>query len=399
MAKSLLIQEEPQVSDFLDSVGRNSNKTKKVYGFGLLHFQEFLSSDDRYSKFTANSIIKPVSKNQIDVYTIIDHFVSYLVSKHDKKLSPNSISLYVAAIRSYFLYHDIDIVVSKFKRRVKIPKKHKEDEEALEATEIRKILLSCNNRRQKAYLLTLASGGMRAIEAIAMRNSDISFETHPAKIHMRADFAKTRVARDIYVSDECTKFLKEWLEFKYRDRVKGEPLTSVLERSPNDLVFGKRNQSSDINCIYQKLWYEFTKILEVIQMDERKDGMNRRKFTFHSFRRNVFTTICDTTDQAFADYFLGHSSKSVYHTKSQSSKREIYASKIQKYLTFLDFSGLEASGKSIEAKLEEKDREIAYLREIGLQHRAEMKEMNDRIARLDAAVNKIDKLESKLGIT
>ena len=168
MTRSLLIQEQTEVHDFLESVGRNSEKTRKLYGFSLLHFQEFLSSDDIYSKFTVNSILKPVSKNQIDVYTLLDHFVSYLVSKHNKKLSPNSISLYVAAIRSYLLYHNIDIVVSKFKRRVKLPKKHKEDEEALEATEIRKILLSCNNRRLKAYLLTLASGAMRAIEAIAI---------------------------------------------------------------------------------------------------------------------------------------------------------------------------------------------------------------------------------------
>ena len=34
-----------------------------------------------------------------------------------------------------------------------------------------------------------------------------------------------------------------------------------------------------------------------------------------------------------------------------------------KYLTFLDYSDLEASGKSVEAKLDVKDREIAYLRE------------------------------------
>lgn len=390
MTKSLLVQELPQVHDFLDSVGRNSEKTKKLYGFSLLHFQEFLSNDSRYSKFTANSILKPVTKNQIDVYTLIDHFVSYLVSKHNKKLSPNSISLYVAAIRSYLLYHDIDIVASKFKRRVKLPKKHKEDEEALDASDIRKILLSCNNRRLKAYLLTLASGAMRAIEAIAIRNSDISFVTHPTKIHIRADFAKTRVGRDIYVSDECTKFLKEWLDFKYRDKVKGV----VLERSPNDLVFGKRNQSSNINFIYQKLWYEFTKILEVIKMGERKDGMNRRKFTFHSFRRNAYTTICDVTDQAFAEYFLGHS-KSVYHTKKEASKREIYATKIMKYLTFLDYTYLESTGKNIEAKLEEKDREIVYLSN-KIKERDEINadtinNLSDKLMDITSRLNKLEK--------
>ena len=44
-----------------------------------------------------------------------------------------------------------------------MPKMYREDEEALDASDIRKILLGCNNRRLKSYLLVLASGGMRAV--------------------------------------------------------------------------------------------------------------------------------------------------------------------------------------------------------------------------------------------
>jgi hypothetical protein len=44
-------------------------------------------------------------------------------------------------------------------------------------------------------------------------------------------------------------------------------------------------------------------------------------------------------------------------------RREIYASKCMKYLTFLDYTTLEATNKSIEANLQEKDREIAGLKE------------------------------------
>jgi integrase len=172
-----MLQEQSKVQDFLNSVARNSEKTRKLYGFGLTHFQTFLSSDDsgRYSEFTAESIPSVISNNQINVYTLIDDFVSYLVSKHKNKLSPNAVALYVAALRSYLLYHDIDIVPAKFKRRVKLPKNHRENEKPLDASDIRKILLSCNNRRLKAYILILASGAMRALEAIAIRNCDIDF--------------------------------------------------------------------------------------------------------------------------------------------------------------------------------------------------------------------------------
>ena len=127
-------------------------------------------------------------------------------------------------------------------------------------------------------------------------------------------------------------------------------------------------------------------------MDERKEGMNRRKFTFHSFRRNAYTTICDATDQAFAEYFLGHSNKSVYHTKKQSSKREIYGTKIQKYLTFLNFEQLETTGKNIEAKLEEKDRELAILREKDLKHEIEMKQMRQDMDKIVSLIQENPRL-------
>ena len=62
-----------------------------------------------------------------------------------------------------------------WERKVKMPKLYREDE-ALDASDIRKILLSCNNRRLKAYLLVLASGGMRAIEGLAIRLKDVDLQ-------------------------------------------------------------------------------------------------------------------------------------------------------------------------------------------------------------------------------
>ncbi|MGA8914904.1 MAG: hypothetical protein WB474_02830, partial [Nitrososphaeraceae archaeon] len=81
---NLILQEQSKVQDFLNSVARNSEKTRKLYGFSLTHFQSFLSTDDsgRYSQFSAGSILPVLSNNQINVYTLIDDFVSYLVSKH-----------------------------------------------------------------------------------------------------------------------------------------------------------------------------------------------------------------------------------------------------------------------------------------------------------------------------
>jgi integrase len=56
---------------------------------------------------------------------------------------------------------------------------YREDEEPLDARDIRNILFHCNNRRLKAYLLTLGSGGMRVVEALAIRIKDIDFSVSP----------------------------------------------------------------------------------------------------------------------------------------------------------------------------------------------------------------------------
>ena len=79
---------------FLDSISRNSQRSKKTYAGGLTHFQRFLNS--KYdNKYTLQSIIEPLSKNQINVYELLNDFVSYLLTVKNA-LSKNSIKLYLA---------------------------------------------------------------------------------------------------------------------------------------------------------------------------------------------------------------------------------------------------------------------------------------------------------------
>jgi len=160
--------------------------------------------DEKYPNHNAETILKPLSKNEINVYELLDSFIPFLMAL---KLSVKSIRIYLTAVRSYLAYYDIDVIPSKFRRRVKVPKPYREDEEPLDAKDIRKILLSCNNRRLKTYLLILASGGMRTTEALTIRLRDIDFSVNPTKIHIRKEFSKTRASRDIYVSDEATQYL------------------------------------------------------------------------------------------------------------------------------------------------------------------------------------------------
>ena len=291
----------PKVKVFLESIARNSIKSKRSYSSGLSLLQTFLNSKEvnqRYQgymhDYNCETILQPLSENKVNVYELLDGFVSYLLSAKPG-MTPKSIRLYLAAVRSYFGFYDIDVIPSKFRRKVKVPKYYREDEEPLNADDIRKILLHCNNRRLKAYLLTLASGGMRTVEALAIRLKDIEFGS-PTKIHIRKEYAKTRVSRDIYISDEATQYLEQWLDWKYKNGQNGKN-SGNPNRNQDDLVF--THYSTDPNVIYVKIYEEFKKLLSIARMDERKEGMRRRKYTLHSMRRFVKSIISNQVNQDF----------------------------------------------------------------------------------------------------
>ena len=160
------------------------------------------------------------------------------------------------------------------------------------------------------------------------------------------------MGRDIYISDEATQYLKQWLDWKSR----------VRSLNPDDLIFNTFNVESKPEILYVKLGAEFTKVLKAAGLDERKEGMRRRKITLHSLRRFVKTVISDEVGGDYSEWFLGHNG-SVYYTKKESERREIYLTKCMKYLTFLDYIALEARGKSIEAKMSEKDSEMQAMKQ------------------------------------
>jgi integrase len=375
----------PKVQTFLKSISRNSERSAAVYEAGIIYFYSFLTQGLNHS---VETILDPLGRSEINVYELFDGFVAFLMSSG---LSIPSIRLYVSAIRSYLAYHDIDVIPSKFKRKVRMPRLYREDEQPLDAQDVRKILLACNNRRLKAYLLVLASGAVRATEALAIRVKDCDYSVNPTKIHIRKEYAKTRVARDVYISDEATQYLQQWIDWKYCD--KGNEWTK--NKYPTDLVFSVYNtiNEPDPRHLYIKVLLEFEKLLTVVGLDERKeDGRRlRRKVTLHSLRRHAKGVISNQVNQDYSEWFLGHS-KSPYYTLKESERREIYATKCMKYLTFLDYQTLETTGKNIEGRLSEKEMEIQTLRQRDSMNTDAIANLSDKMQELVLKVQELEKL-------
>lgn len=57
-ADTITVDNYKSVSTFLSSIQRNSVKSKKVYNYGLVHFEKFLS--DKYPQQNIETILKLV---------------------------------------------------------------------------------------------------------------------------------------------------------------------------------------------------------------------------------------------------------------------------------------------------------------------------------------------------
>lgn len=367
------VMNQPNVKMFLQKKMRNSKRSAETYLSGLTRLQEFLNLNANKYQYPVNKVnelsslfIGEKQKQKQDVYQFFDSFISYLI---ENKISRNTIRLYVAAAKGYLENCDVEINPTKFKNKVTMPKNHRQDEAAIDDADIRKILLACNNFRLKVYLLLLASGGMRAIEALAIRLKDIDFSVTPTRIHIREEYSKTRTSRDIYISEEATTYVKQFIERKYSVQGFGSTYAKRI-RNEDDLLFQMQQRSkSTPEGIYNKMMLQFQMLLKSIGLEERKDGMTRRKITFHSFRRFVKTVIANNTSTDYSEWFLGHA-KSPYFVQKELDKRMLYATKCMPFLTFINYSQLEhnASVKQTEVEMlmmkdANKDREIEVLKQ------------------------------------
>lgn len=268
-----------------------------------------------------------------------------------------------------------------------LPKIPQEDAQAIDENDIRTILIQCHNHRLKIYLLVLASSGVRPIEACAIRIHDINFDCNPVQIHIRAEYTKTKRARDIFISDEAACWLKDWIESKFKiDLNKTKINDSRISESLVFQVYSIDSHRSTPRSIYQKLVKQFHKVLAAVHFDKRKDGMPQyRTITLRSFRRFVKTTISNQAGSEYSEWILGHKN-SPYYTVKNETRAEIYFTKCMKYLKFLDFSTLEATGINNEAKIKELEKENQILSQ---KHEQEMRELREQTEQTDRKINEI----------
>ena len=362
------IVEYPSVSRFINKLSRNSKSTAKTYRTFLVYFELFLNR--RYGdKTTIETVIPKIKNHKIDVYLLIEDFVSFLLNELKKSASTTKMGVNVvkSLLRSSIITIDANIV----KNTAGVPRAYREADYPLDKNTVAMIIQSCKDRRLKALLFLLASSGARIGEATSIRWCDIAFDKNPCEIRLPASITKTKVARTIYISNEAKNELLSWKHYKEIER--GQRTAS---NSPQSLVFQSylypgQNKINEINPTYIKtnIGQAFTKLLASINLKTPKNessnndnGNNnngikhtRYKITLHSLRA-FFKTQWSLVAKEFelSEYLLGHNSTIAqrYFRASPEAVAETYREKVMETVTFFDFESIDRKIKTLEAKTE-----------------------------------------------
>jgi integrase len=376
------------LAKYIRNVQQANKGTAAQYEYRLSKFEEYVvtvSEEEQQQErqqqnqelITLDHVIRELKNddnNKIDPYDLLSGFVAYLEEDEGVE-NPNTIRYFVTTARNFLEYNDVEISPRKFKLKVRLPKPVIRYKEAISKEEIREILLKCSNIKLKTYLMLLASTGMRATEALALRHKDFDFDdennnnNRQAFVRIRGEFTKTRTDRYVFLTKEMMEQCKAWVDFKYRRRritkavntasssnnLSGKAVSQWVEPTPNpdDLFFAmpRKRKRSSFRGLYVHMNEDFARTLDRIGFGNREDGNEgRREITFHSFRRFVKTTISDLGYQDFSEWFIGHAG-STYWRKKETEKADLFR-KIEPYLTFLDITGLESKGADMETKTE-----------------------------------------------
>ncbi len=162
---------------------------------------------------------------------------------------------------------------------------------------------------------------MRASEALSVRLCDFDDDSNPPRLFIRGEYTKTRTDRFVFLTNEMSRQLNSWLEYKYRTRrvcfyddFTGKSVSE--NRTPlkteGDLLFSmgrssKGYPSVSIMSLYRGLISAFGKTLERLGRGQKEEspGAQHRKITLHSLRRFVKSTISDLGYYDYSDITTG----------------------------------------------------------------------------------------------
>lgn len=201
-----------------------------------------------------------------------ENIKTFLLKKQDKNYAPQTINLYLNAIK--FFYRE---VLKKYHRiNVKFAKRTKKLPIVLSRQEIGAIINSIKNLKHKLIISLAYGAGLRVSEAINLRVKDINLDE--LTIHLKNAKGK---------KDRLTIF---------PESIKNGLKILIAERSPDDIVFISERGGKLSERTLQKIFENGLKNAKI-----KKDA------AFHSLRHSFATHLLENgVDIRYVQELLGH---------------------------------------------------------------------------------------------
>ena len=208
MVNVLLAVESNAYKNFINTV--DSDATKRSYRYTFTKFMEFCGLDD-YEKMLQ------IEPKKLD--GLISDYITHM--KVDKKLSYNTVSLYVASVSHFYSMNN---VILNWKRLSKFKGKRRSvvDDKPYSKEQIRQ-LLDFANLRLKCIVLLMCSGGLRRGAIPKLRIRDLQ-KIEKYSLYKVSVYKKEAEAYTAFLTPECTRHLDQYFE---RRAVQGEKLTDA----------------------------------------------------------------------------------------------------------------------------------------------------------------------------
>ncbi len=197
---------------------------------------------------------------------------SYLLQKQDKCQSPQTINLYLNAIKYFYR----EIFKSKIAINIRFSKTSKKLPVVLSKDEIQKIINAIENKKHRLLISLSYGSGLRVSEAVNLKIKDINLEE--LTIHIKD--AKGR-------RDRITIF---------SEKIKNDLHELAVLKNMNDYVFASERGGKLTERTAQKVFENALRRASI-----RKDA------TFHSLRHSFATHLLENgVDVRYVQELLGH---------------------------------------------------------------------------------------------
>lgn len=267
--------------------------------------------------------------------------------------------------------------------RSKLPKGHARTVEDDMDRETMQSILSHMDAKGRAFVLVLASSGMRIGELLQILLSDVRLDKSPAEINIRGEYTKTGVQRFCFISSEAAEAVREWL------KVRGEYIETAAGKNAGLVAtgHGKARPAVDDGRLFPfsqrtagTIW---NGAVTRAGLHGRDPGTDRHTLHIHMLRKFFRSQLGLKCPADVVEALMGHEGylTGAYRRFTRAQMAELY-SRAEHMITVSGTGGIDSLAEKI-GTLEEQNK---VLQENLTNQKFENLDLKARLAHLEAVM-------------